>query len=593
MSSQSAEAHEELVLKGIGVSPGVAVGEALLFAVEGAPVAQRDIREEDISAEIARFEEALIATRHQISEIQRRVSEVLGDDHATIFDAHLLVVDDRYFIEEVIRELRAQRKNVEGIISAVAGRYIEMLSQVEDDYLRERAADVRDVTRRIVNNLMGERIERMDQVDRECIAVSRDFSPSDTASMDREKVLAFVTDFGSSTSHTAIMARALEVPAVVGLHSISSSVAAGETVLVDGSKGIVVVRPNSERLLEYARRAEDQKQILSELETLKDKPSETLDGYCVPIAANVELPTELHSIARYGARGIGLFRTEFLFLNERELPDEDEQAAVYCDAARICAPDPVVIRSLDLGGDKFASGIKIDPEMNPFLGWRAIRFCLAHPDFFKKQLRAVLRAGAEHDVSLMYPMISGVEEVFQANRLLEECRCELQEKGGPCAEKLRVGAMIEIPSAALTADRIARHVDFLSIGTNDLIQYTLAVDRVNENVAHLYQPAHAAILQLIQRIVEAAHANRIPVAVCGQMAACPDMVPLLIGLGVDELSISPPSVPMVKDVIRNIHYAECVDLAKRVLGAAGPDDVLAECRALLAKRSPEILELID
>lgn len=593
MSLKPAEAHKELVLKGVGVSPGVAVGEAVVFATEGASVAERDLTEEAIPLEIARFEEALIATRHQIAEIQKRVAKVLGDEHATIFDAHLLVVDDRYFIEEVIRELREKRKNVEGIINSVAGRYIEMLTQVDDDYLRERAADVRDVTRRIVNNLAGERIDQMDQLDRQCVAVARDFSPSDTAAMDREKVLAFVTDYGSSTSHTAIMARALEVPAVVGLHSVSSQVSVGDTVLVDGAKGVVIIHPNSERLLEYARRAEDQKHILNELETLKDKPSETKDGYCVPIAANVELPSELGSIARYGAKGIGLFRTEFLFLNDDALPDEDEQAEVYRDAAQICAPDSVVIRTLDLGGDKFSSGIKIDPEMNPFLGWRAIRFCLANPEFFKKQLRAVLRAGAEHPVSLMYPMISGVEEVLQANRLLEECRQELKEKGVPCAEKLRVGAMIEIPSAALTAEQIAEHVDFLSIGTNDLIQYTLAVDRVNENVAHLYQPAHSAIIQLIRRVVDAAHASRIPVAVCGQMAASPDMVPLLIGLGVDELSISPPSVPMVKDVIRNLHYAECVELAKRVLRASGADEVLAQCRALLAKRSPEILELID
>jgi phosphotransferase system enzyme I (PtsI) len=592
VSSETVEARGELVLEGIGVSPGVAVGEAILFASEGVAVAERDISAEKIPLEITRFEEALIATRHQIAEIQRRVSSMLGDEHATIFDAHLLVVDDRYFIEEVIRELRDRRKNVEGIIDSVAGRYMDMLSKVDDDYLRERAADVRDVTRRIVSNLAGERIERMDQIDRQCIAVARDFSPSDTAAMDREKVLAFVTDFGSSTSHTAIMARALEVPAVVGLHAVSSNVLAGETMLVDGAKGIVVIRPDSERLLQYARKAEDQKQILSELDSLKDKPSETKDGYCVPIAANIELPSELESIARYGAKGIGLFRTEFLFMNENELPDEDEQTRVYCDVASACASESVVIRSLDIGGDKFSAGIKIDSEMNPFLGWRAIRFCLANPEFFKKQLRAVLRAGAEHNVSLMYPMISGVEEVLQANELLDICRRELQDEGVPCAEKLRIGAMIEIPSAALTAGRIAQHVDFLSIGTNDLIQYTLAVDRVNENVAHLYQPAHAAVIQLIRCVVDAAHAERIPVAVCGQMAACPDLVPLLVGLGVDELSISPSSVPIVKDVIRNIRYTECVALAETALKAAGAEDVLAACRELLSKRSPEILELI-
>ena len=593
MLSKSAEARGELILKGIGVSPGVAVGEAVVFLNEGEAVSERDISEDEVPREIVRFEESLVSTRHQIADIQRRVAAMLGDKHATIFDAHLLVVDDRYFIEEVIRELRERNKSVDGILLAVAGRYIEMLSRMDDDYLRERAADVRDVTRRILGNLAGERIDRIDQVDCECIAVAHDFSPSDTAAMDRDKVLAFVTDQGSATSHTAIMARALEVPAVVGLHSVSSRISTGDTVLVDGTKGVVVIRPSSERLLMYARKAEDQKQILSELETLKDKPSETKDGYCVPIAANIELPSELESITRYGARGVGLFRTEFLFLDEKKLPDEDEQVEVYCDVARSCAPDSVVIRTLDLGGDKFSSAVKVDPEMNPFLGWRAIRFCLANPEFFKKQLRAVLRAGAEHNISLMYPMISCVDEVLQANRMLEECRRELQDEGIPCAERLRVGAMIEVPSAALTAQTISEHVDFFSIGTNDLIQYTLAVDRVNENVAHLYQPTNAAIIQLIRCVVEAGHAGRIPVAVCGQMASCPELVPLLIGLGVDGLSISPSSVPMVKDVIRNLRYTECTELARKALSAGSAEEVVAGCRELLSKRSPEILELIS
>jgi phosphotransferase system enzyme I (PtsI) len=389
------------------------------------------------------------------------------------------------------------------------------------------------------------------------------------------------------------MARALEVPAVVGLHDISSHVVSGDTVLVDGAKGVVIVRPTSEHLLQYARKAEDQKSILCDLEMLKDKPSETKDGYCVPIAANIELPSELESIARHGAKGIGLFRTEFLFLNGDHLPDEEEQFHVYRDAADYCAPDPVVIRTLDLGGDKFISNINIASEVNPFLGWRAIRFCLANPDFFKKQLRAVLRAAAGRNISIMYPMVSGAEEVKKANRLLEECRRELQQEGFEYAEKIRIGAMIEVPSAALNADQVAPHVDFFSIGTNDLIQYTLAVDRVNENVAHLYQPTHSAILKLMRIVVEAGHKHRIPTAVCGQMAASPELVPLLIGLGVDELSISPPAVPLVKDVIRNVYYSECAQLAEESLHIEKASDVRGRCRALLQKSSPELLELID
>jgi phosphotransferase system enzyme I (PtsI) len=590
--SKTTDSAGELVLQGIGVSPGVAVGEAVVFLQEGATVPERAVSDREVPLEIARFEEALIKTRHQISEIQRKVGAAVGEEHASIFDAHLLVVDDRYFVEEVIRDLKAKHRNVEFILNDVAGRYIEMLAKVEDDYLRERAADVRDVTRRIVKNLAGERMDRMDQLERPCIAVAHDFSPSDTAGMDRRIVHALIADIGSVTSHTAIMARALEVPAVVGLHDISVQVRSGETVLVDGGKGLVVIRPTSERLLACAQKAEDHKMILCELETLKDKPSETKDGYYVPIAANIELPSEVSGISKYGARGIGLFRTEFLFLDDK-LPDEEEQTRVYSEAAGRCAPDNVVIRTLDLGGDKFSSALKIAPEINPFLGWRAIRFCLANPEFFKVQLRAVLRAAAGRNISMMYPMVSCLSEVLEANQILEECRRELRKKGLPFAEKLPVGVMIEIPSAALTADLIAPHVDFFSIGTNDLIQYTLAVDRVNENVAHLYKPTHISILKLIRQVVSAGHARRIPVAVCGQMAATPELVPLLIGLGVDELSISPPSVPVVKEVIRNLHYSECRELAEKAMRTDAADDILARCRELLAKTSPEILELLS
>lgn len=583
----------EKVVNGVGVSPGVAIGEVVVFAKDGQVPPARSVSEQEISSEIARFEESLIQTRRQIMQIQKKVREALGAEHAGIFDAHLLVVDDRYFIEEVIRELREKKLNVEAIMSEVAERYIQMLNNVEDDYLRERAADVRDVTRRIIKNLAGDSIDRMDQLERPCIVAAHDFTPSDTAGMDRNIVHALVSDLGSSTSHAAIMARALEVPAVLGLHDISTQVHSGQTILVDGSRGIVVIDPSSECLLAYAQKAEDQKQILCDLETLKDKPSETLDGYYVPIVANIELPPELPGIQKYGARGIGLFRTEFLFMDSRgTLPDEEAQTEAYRRAAEHCSPDRVVIRTLDLGGDKVSDQIQLKPESNPFLGWRAIRFCLADPEFFKKQLRAILRASAVGNVALLYPMVCCVQEVQEANRLLEECRRELREKGISFDENMPVGVMIEVPSAAITAELIAPHVDFFSIGTNDLVQYTLAVDRVNENVTHLYKPTHVAILKLIRKVVRTGHAHRIPVAVCGQMAATPELVPLLIGLGVDELSISPPSVPLVKDVIRNLHYSECRNLARQGLRDGDCDDVLDRCMALLEKTAPEVLELI-
>ena len=592
MPVKSKENCGELILQGIAVSPGVAVGEAVVFVQEGDAVPEYTIEEDDIPLEIARFEEALIATRHQIAEIQEKVSSALGDEHAGIFDAHLLIVDDRYFIEEVIKGLRSDRLNVESVMERVAGRYTAMLSNLEDDYLRERAADVYDVTRRVIKNLAGESIDRMDQLESPCIAVAHDFTPSDTAGMNRNLVHALVSDLGSVTSHAAIMARALEVPAVVGLRSVSSQVSSGETVLVDGGKGVVIIRPTSARLLEYARKAEEQKIILCELETLNDKPSEMKDGTVVPIAANIELPSEVEGVRRHGMQGIGLFRTEFLFLGD-DLPDEQEQFDVYCEVADQCAPHPLVIRTLDVGGDKLGSIIHIAPENNPFLGCRAIRFCLARPDIFKTQLRAVLRAAKNRNVSLMYPMISSLHELIRAHEILEQCRADLKAEGIPCAEKLSVGVMIEIPSAALTADQIAPHVDFFSIGTNDLVQYTLAVDRVNENVANLYQPTHAAILRLIRMVVEAGRKAGIPTTVCGQMAAMPELVALLIGLGVDELSISPPSALMVKDVIRHLQHSECVELAEEALKDGETDRTLKRCRDLLAKTSPEILELLS
>lgn len=584
--------RDELILQGIGVSPGVAVGEAVVFAQEGGSIPDYVITDAEIPLEIARFEEALIATRHQIAEIQHKVSEALGDEHAGIFDAHLLVVDDRYFIEEVIKGLKKEHRNVEFVMETVAGRYTKMLSELEDDYLRERAADVHDVTRRVINNLAGESCDRMDQLEKACIAVAHDFSPSDTASMDRNVVHAFVSDLGSLTSHAAIMARALEVPAVVGLRSVSSQISTGDTVLVDGGKGVVIINPTSACLLEYARKAEDQKTILCELETLNDEPSETLDRVSVPLAANIELPPEMEGVRRHQMNGVGLFRTEFLFLRD-SFPDEQEQFDVYRKMADECGSKRLVIRTMDMGGDKLTSVIHIAPESNPFLGCRAIRFCLARPDLFKIQLRAVLRAAVDRNVALLYPMISGLDELLQVNQVLDECRKELQEEGVSFSADVPIGVMIEIPSAALTAEQIAPHVDFFSIGTNDLIQYTLAVDRVNESVAKLYQPTHAAVLKLIKLVVQAGKNAGIPTTVCGQMAASPELVALLIGLGVDELSISPSSALMIKDVIRHLHHSECVELAEAVLKSGGTSQTLEQCRELLAKRSPEILELIS
>ena len=583
----------EIVFKGIGVSPGIAVQQIQILSPETQFAVQRSISPEEVPLEIARFEEALIATHHQIRLIQKQVAEVLGDEHASIFDAHVLVVDDRTFVEDVIRTVKNDLVNVEPVLQSVANRYADMLSRMEDSYLSERAADIRDVTKRIMANLAGEMLNQMAQVTVSCIVVAHDLSPSDTASIDKKLVHGFVTDLGSATSHTAIMAKALEVPAVVGLHNITTGVSAGDTILIDGAKGLVYVNPTAARLAEYEKRAVEQEHILQELDTLRDKPPETMDGYLVPLSANIELLEELDAVGARGAKGIGLFRTEFLFLGSETLPDEDEQAAAYERAAKTQYPSAVVIRTLDLGADKLPANFEKPDEVNPFLGDRAIRLCLSRPELFKTQLRAILRASVNENIRIMYPMVCCVGEVLAANTLLRECMDELRAKDIPFNEDIQIGSMIEVPSAALVADLIAPHVKFFSLGTNDLIQYTMAVDRGNENVAHLYSPTHMAIIRLIDHIVKVSHKHGLWTSVCGQMASDPLFVPLLIGLGVDELSVSPSQAPMIKDVIRKLLHSSAVELARKALDAPSQDYVERLCREMIEQIAPEVLELSE
>jgi len=583
----------ESTFEGIGVSPGIAVQQIQLLAPQTQRAVQRTILPEEIPLEIARFEEALIATHDQIKLIQKQVAEVLGDEHASIFDAHMLLVDDRTFIEDVIRTVKKDLVNVEPVLQAVANRFADMLSKMEDSYLSERASDIRDVTKRIMANLAGETLNQMAQVTDSCIVVAHDLSPSDTASINKKLVHGFITDLGSATSHTAIMAKALEVPAVVGLHNITTAVSCGDTVLIDGARGVVYVNPTAERLAEYEKRAEGQEQILHELDTLRDKPPETMDGYLVPLSANIELLEELDAIGARGAKGIGLFRTEFLFLASDTLPDEDEQTAAYERAAQTQHPSAVVIRTLDLGADKLPASFEKPDEINPFLGDRAIRLCLSRPELFKTQLRAILRASVNENIQIMYPMISCVQEVLDANALLRECMEELRGKNIPFNEDIQIGTMIEVPSAALVADLLAPHVSFFSIGTNDLIQYTMAVDRGNENVAHLYNPTHMAIIRLIDHVVKVSHKHGLWTCVCGQMASDPLLVPLLIGLGVDELSVSPSQVPMIKDVIRKLFYSDAVELARKALESPSKEYVEQLCHEMIEQIAPEVLELSE
>jgi len=576
---------------GIGVSPGVAIGKAFIFDSEEVLVTKRHIDAAQVPTEIARFEDALIRTRKEILSIQSMLSERLGTEHAEIFNAHLLVLEDRSLIEDVIKKIERERYNIEYIFQQVGKKYADIFSQIEDDYLKERASDIRDVTRRVLHNLLGKKREDVSRLREEVIIVAYDLSPSDTALMHKDKVISFVTDIGAMTSHTAIMARSLKVPAVLGLHDLSQKVKSGETLIVDGTGGMVITSPSKQTLQKYTQLKNRIRLFEERLTGLKNLPAETLDGYRVALAANIELPEDVAPALEHGAEGVGLYRTEFFFMNRKDLPTEEEQYKAYRTVAERVRPYSTIIRTLDIGGDKFLSDLQVPREMNPFLGWRGIRFCLERTDIFKTQLRAILRASSLGDVKVMFPMISGVEEVLRARETLEEAKNELRKRGKEFDREIEVGAMIEIPSAALTADIIAKHVDFFSIGTNDLIQYLLAVDRVNEKIAYLYEPRHPAILRLIKQIIAAGHSENIWVGMCGEMAGEPSLALILMGMGLDEFSVSMVSIPEIKKVIRSVHLAEARALADEVLSYTNVEDIRACCKKLLLKIAPELVVL--
>lgn len=586
------EEAKEVVLQGIGVASGVVSGKALVWNPGEVQFENSRLADHEVEEEIGRFEAALKQTAEQLRKIQEQLSSALGTREASVLDAHIMVTDDRAFIGEVIREVRSSRENVESVLSRVSEKYVDVLSRVDDDYLRERASDVRDVTQRMLQNLTGAAAKSLSLLKVPCIVISHDLSPSDTAGINKKVVKGFATNLGSETSHTAIMARALELPAVVGLHDVTEKISTGDSILIDGGQGILVINPTPERLEAYGRKASEQRAIRKELAMLRDLPAQTRDGVVIRLSGNLELPDEVPLVHTHGVKGVGLFRSEFLFANRSRLPDEEEQYRSYVEVARSVAPHPVVIRTLDVGGDKINPMAASSKEANPFLGFRAIRFCLGHPEIFKVQLRAILRASAEPNVRIMFPMITRASEIVQAKAMMKECAHELEAEGIEYNPDLQVGIMIEVPSAALIADKLAPYVDFFSIGTNDLIQYTMAVDRVNENVAHLYQPTHFSILKLISLVVDAGKAHGVPVCICGEMAGNPILVPLLIGLGVSELSVIPTLAPMVKDVIRSIGFDQTRNLVHRAMESEMAEEAYELCRNLIAETAPEILELL-
>jgi phosphotransferase system enzyme I (PtsI) len=567
----------EKIFNGVPASGGIAIGPAYLYHPLGISFARRSLKAEEVPDELKRFREALDKTRDQISELEEKMKEKLGEEHAAIFQAHQVVLDDPLFVEEIPDAIQKRRLNAEHLLYEALEKFQTLIATIDDAYFRERGGDIQDVGDRVLRNLTGGDKDQFKKLDREVIIIAADLAPSDTANLPPDRVKGFSTDVGGRTSHVAIVARSLGLPAVVGMQTLTNEVQDGDLIIVDGNKGLVVVNPNPQTLKQYHRLKESYEAFQKSLEELRALPASTPDGRPITLAANIEIPLELDEVFKHGAEGIGLYRTEFLFMNRETSPTEEEQFEAYKQLATKTGVSPAIIRTLDLGGDKFLNHVNPLHESNPFLGLRAIRLCLKKPEFFKIQLRAILRASVHGPLKMMFPMISTLDEVRQTKALLLECKEELRKEGEMFRDQLEVGAMIEIPSAAIMADLLIQELDFLSIGTNDLIQYTLAVDRVNEAVAYLYDPMNPAILRLIRMTVEACHSNGKWVGMCGEMAGDPQCVPLLLGLGLDELSVSVSVIPEIKKVIRLMPYER--------------SKILAEA-ALKLKTSTEVLELI-
>jgi len=560
-------------LKGVPVSPGVAIGEAFVLESEVLAVPTYRISESKVPQEVKKFFDAILKTKQELRKIQNRVAEDLGGTYPEIFAAHLLFLDDPILVEGTVELIEKEKWNAEKSFDTVVKKVLHSFASIPDEYLRGRALDLKDVARRVLKNLLGKGEESLSYLKKKAVIISYDLSPSQTASLERSKVLAFATDVGGRSSHTAIMARALAIPAVVGLGDISRKVKSGDLVIVDGSKGVVFVNPASETLKSYTRKKRRIIYLQKVLSHLRDLPAETVDGHRVKLMANIELPREVEDLRNFGGEGIGLFRTEFLFLNRDVLPSEEEQFEVYKYVAEKVYPETVIIRTLDLGGDKFASPLEMPKEINPFMGWRAIRFCLAQKDIFLTQLKAILRAGKEGNVKLMYPMVSSINELKQANHFLQEAKEILKKEGKEFREDIEIGVMIETPSAAIIPDLLAREVSFFSLGTNDLIQYAMAADRGNEKIAHLYQPAHPAILRLLKHVIDVGHSMGIPVAMCGEMAGDIHYTQLLLGMGLDQFSMGPVAIPQVKQVIRSVTYKATKELVEKVLKCSTQEEV--------------------
>ncbi|HBF5317100.1 phosphoenolpyruvate--protein phosphotransferase [Clostridioides difficile] len=560
-----------MAYKGIGASPGVALGKALVVEHSELVIEKKSI--DNVEAEIAKLEDAVAVSKEELVKVKEKASEELGAEEAEIFEAHLLVLEDPELIGSAIDKIKTESVNAEYALNEIKEMFVSMFESMDNEYMKERAADIKDVTNRILRHILGIKVVDLSALSEEVVLIAHDLTPSDTATMNKKMVLGFLTDIGGRTSHTAIMSRTLEIAAIVGLNDITSKVKDGDFVVFNGDTGEVIVNPDEETINKYTELKAKYEDERKALQLLKGKPSVTLDGKHVELAGNIGTPNDIEGLIKNDAEGVGLYRTEFLYMDRDSFPTEEIQYEAYKAVLEGMDGKPIVIRTLDIGGDKELSYLSMEPEMNPFLGYRAIRLCLDRKDIFKTQLRALYRASIYGRLRIMFPMISSLEELLQAKEVVKEVLAELDSEGVAYAKDVEIGMMIEVPSAAVISDVLAKHVDFFSIGTNDLIQYTCAVDRMNQKISYLYNQFNPAVLRLIKTVIDNAHKEGKWAGMCGESAGDQKMIPILLGMGLDEFSMSPISILPARKLITSVKESDMKKLADEVLNMGTAEEI--------------------
>jgi len=574
--------------KGIGVSPGIAIGRAVIIERREASVFRVPIREEDVEKEVNRFLEALEKTRDELAELKQKVSRSMGDEYASIFEAHAMIVSDPSFADKVVQKIESEQVNAEWALAEVQEELQARFKSFEDEYLREREADVKDVADRVQTNLQGIAHHDLSEIKHDVVILADDLTPSDTIHFNRRPIVGFATEAGGRTSHTSIIAKSLFMPAVIGVHRLIKMIDNDEMVIVDGYEGTLIVNPTQAMIAEYQSRVLRHGEAERKLLENRTQPAITKDNRQITLQANIELVEEVKDAIRFGAEGIGLYRSEFLYISKSPvLPTEEEHLQLYRALAEGLAPRDCIIRTFDLGGKKLAREVIGSREDNPVLGLRGLRLCMKHRDMFRTQLRALLRASVAGNLKIMFPLVTGVQELRQVKTLIRQLKEELDGEGIEYNPNLKIGIMVEVPSAAVIADILAQEADFFAIGTNDLIQYSLAIDRSNENVSYLYEPLHPALLRLIKGIIDAGKSAGIPVSMCGEMAADPIYAVVLIGLGLEIFSMNPSAIPIIKNIARSVRYRDCRRIAEMALQKKTAQEIEEFVIESVAMRFPE------